>query len=36
VFPTRRLIHCRDAAGVADQSVALLTLDIDAVAVERC
>ena len=36
VFPTRRLMHRRDADGVADQSVALLTFDIDAVAVERC
>jgi hypothetical protein len=29
-------MHRRDADGVADQSVALLTFDIDAVAVERC
>ena len=36
VFPTRRLMHRRDVDGVADQSVALLTFDIDAVAVERC
>ncbi len=35
VFPTRRLMHRRDADGVADQNIALLTFDIDAVAVER-
>jgi hypothetical protein len=29
-------VHRRDADGVADQSVALIKLDIDAVAVERC
>jgi hypothetical protein len=36
VFPTRRLVHRRNAHGVADQSFAAITIDIDTVAVERC
>jgi hypothetical protein len=35
VFPTRRLVHRRDADGVADQRVAAISIDIDTVAVER-
>jgi hypothetical protein len=35
VFPTRRLVHLRDADGVADQSFAAITIDIDTLAVER-
>jgi hypothetical protein len=35
VFPTRRLVHHHDADGVADQSLAGITLDIDTVALER-
>ena len=35
VFPTRRLVHRRDEDGVADQSFAAITIDIDTVAVER-
>jgi hypothetical protein len=33
VFPTRRRVHRRDADGVADQSVAAITLDVAQVAV---
>lgn len=36
VFPTRRLVHRRNANGVADQSFAAITIDIDTVAVGRC
>jgi hypothetical protein len=35
VFPTRHLVHRRNADGVADQSFALITFHIDTVAVER-
>jgi hypothetical protein len=35
VFPTRQLVHRRDADGVADHSFAAITIDIDTVAVER-
>jgi hypothetical protein len=35
VFPTRRLVHHHDADGVADQSRAGITLDIDTVTLER-
>ena len=35
VFPTRRLIHLRDAAGIANQSFAPITLGVAAVAVDR-
>ena len=35
VFPIRRLVHRRDADGVADQRVAAISIDIDTVAVER-
>jgi len=34
VFPTRRRVHQRDADGIADQSVATITLDIADVTVE--
>ena len=34
VFPTRRRIHRRDADGIADQSVAAITLDVANVTVE--
>ena len=34
VFPTRRLVHLRDTDGVADQSFAPITIDIETVAVE--
>jgi hypothetical protein len=33
VFPTRRRVHQHDADGVADQSVAGITIDIDDIAV---
>ena len=36
VFPIRRLVHRRDADGVADRSFAAITIEIDTVAVERC
>ena len=35
VFPTRRLVRRRQPDGVADQSFAAITIDIDTVAVER-
>jgi hypothetical protein len=35
VFPTRRRVHLRDANGIADQSFAAITVDIDAVRVHR-
>jgi hypothetical protein len=35
VFPTRRLVHRRHPDGVADQSFAAITIDIDTLAVER-
>ena len=35
VFPTRRLVHRHDANGVADQSVAVITVDVRSVAVEQ-
>jgi hypothetical protein len=35
VFSTRRLIHLHDTHGVADQSFAPITIDIDSVSVER-
>jgi hypothetical protein len=35
VFPTRRLVHRHDANGVADQSVAVITVDVRSVAIER-
>jgi hypothetical protein len=35
VFPTRRRAHRRDPDGVANQSFAAITLDVDAVTVER-
>jgi hypothetical protein len=34
VFPTRRLIHLRDAAGVANQTSASITIDIASIAIE--
>jgi hypothetical protein len=34
VFPTRRRIHRRDADGIADQSIAAITLDVARVTVE--
>jgi hypothetical protein len=35
VFPTRRLVHRRDADGVADQSFAAITIEIDTIGLER-
>jgi hypothetical protein len=35
VFPTRRLVHRHDANGVADQRVAVITVDVCSVAIER-
>jgi hypothetical protein len=35
VFPTRRLIHLHDAAGVADQQFAPITIKVDSVTVDR-
>jgi hypothetical protein len=35
VFPTRRRVHLHDEAGHADQSFALITLDIERVTVHR-
>jgi hypothetical protein len=35
VFPTRRRVHRHDADGIADQSFAAITLDIESVTVER-
>jgi hypothetical protein len=35
VFPTRRLVHRRDADGVADQSFAAITIEIDTIEPER-
>jgi hypothetical protein len=35
VLSTPRLVHRRDAAGIADQSVAAITLDITDVTVEH-
>jgi hypothetical protein len=35
VFPTRRLVHRHDADGVADQSLVVITIDIDTVTVGR-
>jgi hypothetical protein len=32
VFPTRRRVHLRDEQGIADQSLAVITIDIDVVA----
>jgi hypothetical protein len=34
-LPTRRLVHRHDANGVADQSVAVITVDVRSVAIER-
>lgn len=34
VFPTRRLVHLHDADGVANQSFAAITLDVDSVAIK--
>ena len=34
VFPTRRLVHLHNAKGIADQSFAAITINIDAVSVE--
>jgi hypothetical protein len=33
VFPTRRLVHLHDQDGIADQSLALITVDLDDIAV---
>jgi hypothetical protein len=35
VFPTRRLVHLRDANGIADESLARITIDIDTIMLER-
>ena len=35
VFPTRRLIHPRDPNGIADQSFAPITIDVEKVSVHR-
>ena len=35
VFPTRRLVHLHDGNGIADQSVAGITLDIETISVEE-
>jgi len=35
VFPTHRLVHLHDANGIADQSFAAITVDIDRVSVHR-
>jgi hypothetical protein len=35
VFPTRRRVHRHDADGIADQSFAAITLDIESITVER-
>jgi hypothetical protein len=35
VFPTRRRVHRHDAAGVADRSVAVITIDVCDIAVDR-
>jgi hypothetical protein len=35
VFPTRRLIHRRDAEGIADQSFAPITVNVYSVRIER-
>jgi hypothetical protein len=35
VFYTWRLVHLRDADGIADQSLAGITIDTDSVAVDR-
>jgi len=32
---TRRLVHLRNAEGIADKSFAPITIDIDSVSVER-
>jgi hypothetical protein len=34
VFPTRRRIHTRDGDGIADQSLAAITLDVAKVTIE--
>ena len=36
VFPTRRRVHTRDADGNADQSLAVITVDVPGVSVRRC
>jgi hypothetical protein len=35
VFPTRRLVHLHNAQSIADQSFAAITINIDAVSVEK-
>jgi hypothetical protein len=35
VFPTHRRVHLRDGDGIADQSFAAITLDIDTIELER-
>ena len=35
VFPTRRLVHLRDEDGVADQSFAAITVDVDTITLQR-
>jgi hypothetical protein len=35
VFPTRRRVHLHDADGVADQSFAVITIDVSEIAVDR-
>lgn len=36
VIPTRRRVHTRDADGNADQSLAVITVDVPGVSVRRC